>query len=68
MNLVPNFQKVEDCKGSEFLEGVPGQKNVTLSSENFSFYVRNRLKSEMLINKTFYKQKCFFSALTKNLH
>ena len=43
-----------------FYRGVAGKLGVTFfRGEGFSFYIKNKLKSEIFNNKKIYKQKCF---------
>ena len=45
--------------GSRFLEGVPGIEGVTFLRGECSFYITNKLKSEIFNDKKVYKQKIF---------
>ena len=54
--------------GPQFLEGVAGKDGVTFFRVGCRFYIKNKLKSEIVNNKKAYKQKFFFSVITKNLN
>ena len=54
---------------SQFLEGVAAKEECNFSGEGYSFYMKNKLKSEIFNKKkkTFIN-KTFFSVITKNLN
>ena len=45
--------------GPQFLEGGCWEKGGNLFQEGCSFYIKNKLKSEIFNDKKFYEQKCF---------
>ena len=74
LSLLPNFQKKKReglNRISIFREGVAEKEGRLFSvggGGGCSFYIKNKLKSEICNNKkVYYKQKCF-SVLTKNLN
>ena len=59
LNLLPKYFKKGGVTGSEFLEGGFWKRRVTFFSmgEACSFYIKNKLKSEILNDKKNYKKK-----------
>ena len=47
LNLLSNFKIVGKLTGSQFLEGVAGKEVGDLFQEGCSFYIENKLKSEI---------------------
>ena len=69
LDLLPYFQK-GGLTVSQFLEGGCWKSGVTFSAGGrcCSFYMKDKVKSELLKDKKgIYKQKCL-SAITKNLN
>ena len=55
---------------SQFLEGVAGKDGVTFFRERggSSFYIKNKLKSEIFNDKKSIETRMFFFVTTKNLN
>ena len=68
LNLLPNFQKGGALTGPQLLDGVVRKEGATFLRRGCQFYIKNKLKSEIFIDKKIEKQKCFFLSITKNLN
>ena len=69
LNFQPSFQKGGGLTGSQFLEGDCWEKGSDLfQGGSCSFYIKNKLKSEIFNDKKNLKTKMFFSVITKNLN
>ena len=64
----PNPLSVGGGGGGDFLGGICWERGGCLFSEGrCSFYIKNKLKSEIFHNKKSIQTKMFFSVITKNL-
>ena len=52
----------------QFLEGVVGKDGGDFFRAGCSFYIKNKLKSQIFTNKKSLSAKMFFSVTTKNLN
>ena len=71
LSFQPIFQKGAGAlTGSQFLEGVAGKEASaeTFYKEGCSFYIKNKLKSQIFNNKKCLSAKMFLSLITKNLN
>ena len=69
LKLLPNFQnRGGGLTGSQFLEGDCWNIRGDFFREDFSFYIKNKLKSEIFDYKKGLYTKMFFSVITKNLN
>ena len=71
LSLWPNFQKVGGGfhRILIFRGGLLGKRRVTFFREGgCSFYIKNKLKSEIFNKKKSLQTKMFFSVITKNLN
>ena len=61
------FSKREGLTESQILEGVAGKEEGDLFQEvaGFTFYIQNKLKSEICNDKKVNKQKCFYQSLLR---
>ena len=66
-SLRPIFQKGGLDRISIFRVGLLGRRRTTLFRESCSFYIKNKLKSQIFNNKKSLSSKMFFSVTTKNL-
>ena len=77
LSLLPNFQKERGLdRISNFKGGLFVKRAVTFfreerrregRGEECSFYIKGKLIFKTFNDKRVYKQKCFFSVITKNL-
>ena len=66
VSLQPNFKKMRrGLTGSQFLKGGCWERGGDFFQGNCSFYINNKLKSE-IFNKKSLETKMFFSVITKN--
>ena len=68
--LLPNFESEGGgaLTGSQFLDGAAGKEGVTFRGRGCSFWIKNKLKSEIFNDKKVLQTKIFFSVITKNLN
>ena len=67
LSFWPIFQKGGLDRISIFRGGLLGRRRTTLFRESCSFYIKNKLKSQIFNNKKSLSSKMFFSVTTKNL-